>query len=435
VALGWSATVAAANAQVTETVLYSFPDTGYPYFDYAGNAPPLIADIDAKTGAARALYGVTQWEGSLNCRFGCGTAFKLAAPKPGHAVWKDTLLWQFTGGADGSYPGSAMVAQSKHISRTTPLYGTTPQGNGTVYSLVGTTLTTIYAFTGGADGGTPGNANVLTDASGALYVALQAGGTGAFGCGTIDKLTPPGVGETNWTETTIWTFNRMASDIGCAPTGLAMDKSGTIYGVTQYGGPPPGFNGNVFRLVPPQNGGTIWQERNLYNFTAAQNNSSQYSNLTIGRNGVLYGTESGNYGSSHGLVFAVTPPHGKAGWTGQIIWTFTGGNDGDLPLDSVLVDRNGAVYGTAEIGGSGAGGTVYKLTKPPRGQTAWTETTLWSFSFPNDILGSYPEGLVADKAGTLYGITGFGGSTYGEGCNGDYGCGTVYSLTGTGFAP
>jgi hypothetical protein len=419
-----------ACAQVAENILFNFkaPDNVDRIEAFF---PPLVVDAGGKNGAARALYGVTPADGSDNCNYGCGTLFKLTPPTQGQTYWTNFPLWNFTGGSDGSAPRSALLPGNKHVTRTTPFYGTTSAGNGTVYSVVGNTLTTIYTFTGGADGANPGTSNVVADASGALYVALQEGG-GTLGAGTIDKLTPPSQGQTAWTETTIWTFPKFLFNNGALPTGLVMDKAGALYGATQYGAGQT-YYGNVFKLTPPENGGTTWQEQTLYTFPSAVYDGNSgiylYSNLTIGKDGTLYGTNfgSGALGGSAGLVYEVKPPQGKKGWSGQPIWYFTGGADGAGPVDSVLVDRNGAVYGTTFFGGgSGEGGTVYKLTPPAKGQSAWTETTLWTFSYDNEGLGVEPEGLVADNAGTLYGIFSYGGPL---------GYGAVYSLTGTGFAP
>ena len=66
-----------------------------------------------------------------------------------------------------------------------------------------------------------------------------------------------------------------------------------------------------------------------------------------------------------------------------------GGSDGKNPVADLIADKEGALYGTTEIGGvSGCTnslanpnhcGTVFKLTPPAKGQTAWTETVLYSF--------------------------------------------------------
>jgi uncharacterized repeat protein (TIGR03803 family) len=62
-----------------------------------------------------------------------------------------------------------------------------------------------------------------------------------------------------------------------------------------------------------------------------------------------------------------------------VLYSFKGGSDGISPLAGLIADNHGALYGTTEIGGSGCPqypgcGTVFKLTPPAKGQTAWTET-------------------------------------------------------------
>lgn len=61
----------------------------------------------------------------------------------------------------------------------------------------------------------------------------------------------------------------------------------------------------------------------------------------------------------------------------ETVLRFTG-SDGIAPYASLIADMQGALYGTTP--GSGRGkGTVFKLTPPGTGQTAWTETVLYSF--------------------------------------------------------
>jgi len=112
-----------------------------------------------------------------------------------------------------------------------------------------------------------------------------------------------------------------------------------------------------------------------------------------------------------------------------------GGSDGGDPLAAVIADQAGALYGTTNQGGSQSNGVVFKLTPPKFGQSAWTDTTLWTFSGGSD--GSFPNSsLIADGQGAIYGTTEEGGSfppTATDLCN--FGCGVVFKLTGTGFVP
>ncbi len=106
-----------------------------------------------------------------------------------------------------------------------------------------------------------------------------------------------------------------------------------------------------------------------------------------------------------------------------VLYAFQGGNDGASPQAGLIADKAGNLYGTTYNGGGttncfGGCGTVFKLA--PGG----TETVLHAFQGGND--GEYPlAGLIADKSGNLYGTTNEGGGT---GCEYNQGCGTVFRL-------
>jgi len=76
---------------------------------------------------------------------------------------------------------------------------------------------------------------------------------------------------------------------------------------------------------------------------------------------------------------------------------------GAYPVASLIRDKAGNLYGTASYGGNStsASGTVFKLSPPAAGKTAWTETVLVDFDGKN---GQSPSGnLIADRDGNLYG--------------------------------
>ncbi len=329
---------------------------------------------------------------------------------------------------------AGLLATTKRINAGTTLYGTASTGGasnaGTVFALTGKKLTTLWAFTGGSDGDYPEGA-VVADRTGALYVTAEYGGQsyGFAGCGTIIKLTPPAKGQNIWTESTIWTFTN--GNDGCAPApGLIIDKSGALYGTATNGG-KNGY-GTVFELIPPQGQQTAWTEQTLWAFAGGADGAFSFAPLTAGKREVLYGTTYEGGTNDDGVVFSLTPPkNGNGPYTEQIVWSFTGGNDGAYPEAPVTLDKSGLLYGTPSDGANNNNGSAFKLTPPAQHHGTWTEATLWDFSGTD---GSQPSaGLTADKSGVLYGTTYQGGS--GTNCGDASGCGVAFSLTGTGFEP
>jgi uncharacterized repeat protein (TIGR03803 family) len=105
---------------------------------------------------------------------------------------------------------------------------------------------------------------------------------------------------------------------------------------------------------------------------------------------------------------------------------FTPGKDGEFPTAGLVFDQDGNLYGTTALGGANqSGGVVFELA--PKAGGGWTETVLYSFcSLANCTDGKYPNSLLFDSAGNLYGSTFFGGSDKGYFCYD--GCGVVFKL-------
>ena len=112
--------------------------------------------------------------------------------------------------------------------------------------------------------------------------------------------------------------------------------------------------------------------------------------------------------------------------TFNVLYTFSGGQDGNNPAAGVTIDRGGNLYGTAQQGGNTGGncgtegcGTVFKLVH--RG-SQWMFTPLYRFQGGAD--GSSPTGrVIFGPDGRLYGVAGTGGAGCGTG-----GCGVAYRL-------
>src|SRR5436305_10848576 len=180
------------------------------------------ADTDLETDSAGNIYGTTVLGGD----FGGGTVFQLRPTPDG---WVHTVLYSFTGGADGGEPYKGVT-----LDREGSLYGTAVTGGsgnceggrGGVYKLTKSgqtwSTTVIHAFTGGNDGSGPG-ARVTVDQSGNVYGMTPTGG--AYGLGTIYKIHQ--VANGTWTFRVIHTFTG-GSDGGSGSAGRMILRHGHL---------------------------------------------------------------------------------------------------------------------------------------------------------------------------------------------------------------
>ncbi|HEX4080649.1 MAG TPA: choice-of-anchor tandem repeat GloVer-containing protein [Rhizomicrobium sp.] len=148
-----------------------------------------------------------------------GTVFEYSAKG------KFTVLHAFAG-SDGFEPQGNLIQDSAHN-----LYGVTFSGGadnyGTVFKITAGDLATLYSFTGGADGGYP-TGGVVRDKAGNLYGATNLAGNGTTPFGTVFELAPAG------TLTTLYAFTGGAD--GGYPVGNVLQLQGKIYGTTSGGG-------------------------------------------------------------------------------------------------------------------------------------------------------------------------------------------------------
>ena len=164
-----------------------------------------------------------------------------------------------------------------------------------------------------------------------------------------------------------------------------------------------------------------------FNFT---NGAYPMTPVVFDSRGNLYGTTNGGgkFGSEFngGTVFELVP-QSDGSWTEKALYSFGNGFNG-VSLDGyypngIVFDAAGNLYGTALEGGdysrSREGlGVVFKLTKSDGGN--WTETVIHAFG-TLVLDGATPEaGVTLDAAGNIFGTTGGGGL---------YTWGTVYELT------
>ncbi len=220
--------------------------------------------------------------------------------------------------------------------------------------------------------------------------------------------------------TTLYSFSGKSD--GAEPSsGLVADASGNLYGVTFYGGSCSRSEGcgTVFELSPNGSGG--WSENVIHTFAGGSDGELPVGNLIFDANGNLYGTTSGGGPYNQGTAFELSP--GASGWTEQIIYSFGSSSSGDIPSGSLTVDADGNLYGmTIFSPNTTVGGTVYEISP---GGGGWTQTIVYNFAGGSD--GKWPYGsLTLDAAGNLYGTASEGGIIN---SNCSFGCGTVFRLS------
>jgi uncharacterized repeat protein (TIGR03803 family) len=387
------AAVAAPPAQAqTFTVLHTFagpPDGGFP------NGGVIV---DSKGN----LYGTTSEGGTGSCDGGCGTVFKLSPSGT------ETVLYSFTGtNGDGKYPQGGLVRDASGN-----LYGTTYGGGtsgtacsgygcGTVFMLNPTGHETVlYSFSGGVDGATP-EAGVVRDGEGNLYGTTKLGG--AYDWGTVFVV------DTSGTESVLHSFDGATGDGGDAVGGLILDSAGMLFGTTQGGGIVnshclPGLEigcGTVFQIS------TAGAETVLYSFTGYKDGNTPSGNVARDNAGNLYGTSQPQPTPvGYGTIFKL-----DAAGKFSVLHTFTGAAGGADPFAGLIRDADGNLYGTTYQGGGG--GTTCQTYDGGCG-IAFEFSHSGKFSVLHSFTGGKDGGwlfapLVLDTKGNLYGTANIGG--------------------------
>jgi uncharacterized repeat protein (TIGR03803 family) len=213
----------------------------------------------------------------------------------------------------------------------------------------------------------------------------------------------------------------MVNTDGALPwAGLAISGN-TLYGTTPIGG--HWGDGVVFAVNVDGTGFST-----LRSF-AGSDGTSPFGDLTVSNN-LLYGTGVDGGSTGGGVVFTIKT--NSNGFT--TLYNFKGpGNpflfngDGADPYSGLVLAGN-TLYGTAEAGGSAAGGTIFAVNTDGSHFTnlhSFTATSSDGRNMTNSD-GTAPQAGLALSGRTLYGAAFRGGST---------GAGTIFSLdiSGTGF--
>jgi uncharacterized repeat protein (TIGR03803 family) len=214
------------SAAGSEKVIHAFgspPDGTYP-------SAGLVRDSSGN------LYGTTSYGGSGSCNNGnqgCGTVFKI------DASGKETILYSFMGGNDGSYP-NWLIGDA-----TGNLFGLASNGQNTTQDIFKIDATGNFSvlYAGAL---APQITTIIRGPAGSFYGTAWGGNFNSScspnGCGVVFQLSPDGSG--GWTENVLHSFD--GAD-GWEPNNLVL-KVGALYGTTFFGGASD--LGTVFKLVP-----------------------------------------------------------------------------------------------------------------------------------------------------------------------------------------
>jgi len=351
-------------------------------------------------------YGTTLGGGAHDA----GTVFKMS---PHGSSWILSTLYSFTGSADGGAPTTGVTFGPDGTlygasSNGTTVYNLRPSATRPSSILAGWTERALYQFQGFEDGFNP-SGNLIFDHSGNIYGAMELGGQGCYdGCGLIYELSPSGQG---WQKTVVYNFQGGVD--GQAPEGIIFDQSGNIVGITNEGG--QNGVGTIFELTPSSGG---WSETTLYFFAYGSGGNYPAAGLVEDAVGNFYGGTL--FGSGEGgVIFELSPSNG--GWVYTVLYNFPAcGGYGTGPKAPLTLDAEGNLYGTFDGYYNSCPAGVFKLSP---GQGGWTYTLLHNFAGGSD--GAHPYSSVSiDPNGNLFGTASAGG----EGCY-SQGCGVVWEIT------
>ncbi len=309
-------------------------------FDFYSNGSYLLAGVTE--GSDGYLYGTSSNGGnSSGCGLGCGTLYRLK--KDGTEF---STLVTFNGSTSGSIPTAGVIEASDGY-----LYGTTQYSMpfdefyfyGTLYRVKkdGTEFKTLlYLYS-------RPQAGVIEGSDGYLYGTTYQGG--AHNYGTVYKVQKDGTGFNP-----IVNFDSVSN--GANPyAGVSESSDGYLYGTTVG----PSF-GTLYRV---KKDGTSFTK--LVTFDGVTQGANPYAGVTVGNGGWLYGTTYQGGLGGHGTTYQVKTD----GTTFKMLYSFcvTGVpcNDGANPYGEILQTSSGLLYGTTSGNGGSTpfGGTIFKLCR------------------------------------------------------------------------
>lgn len=347
------------------------------------------------------LFGTTELGGALTS----GTVFEIVKTDSGYASAPTTLV-NFTLAGGGVYPFGSLIADADGN-----LFGTTSSSGGVFeiaktdsgYASTATILAPINSYAG-----------LIADANGNLFGTTYNGG--ANGLGTVFEIAKTASGYSS-VPTILVSFN---AGTGNEPySRVTADANGNLFGTTSHGG--ANGLGTVFEIVKTADGyaSTPTVLVSASGGSGANAGIGQlHDTLIADADGNLFGTTSAGGERGYGTVFEIVKTANGYASTPTILVSFKGTN-GVSPIDSLIIDAAGNLFGATYAGGTTGYGTAFKIAKTANGYAS-DPTVLVNFTSSN----AHPSNtLIADSDGNLFGTTVGGAVNYG----------TVFEITGSGF--
>ena len=427
---------------VSDSFTGSGPVDGLHFVYWDASTTDLLTTVDISIGS-------TSFGGTPQTLTGVTNTF-LGTNQYGYALYQAN--YSFSGNGSGSYVTLSNACTTSGCSVGNPIYwdensgvGCTSQGcpstayEGTLgsipseaFSLEGDAgpecvhdvpaddFKIIHNFTGTENSPASG---LAIDRAGKVFGTTGAGGNN--GLGLAYRLAPRGQ---DWIFSPLYSFLGGASGQNPRPEIIGPDRA--LYGTADGGIQSCGSSGcgviYSLRLSPVACSTALcsWTENVVYQFTGDPDGWSPNGNLVFDQAGNLYGTTFG--GGAYrvwGTVYELTPSNG--GWTEKVIHSFSGGSDGGTPT-SLLLGRDGNLYGTTQNGGDGWG-VMFQLV--PSGDS-WEERVITSFGRCDNFNCFHL--LHQERSGTFYGTGSYSVyQCYIWGCNWNT-FGTIFTMSPSG---
>jgi uncharacterized repeat protein (TIGR03803 family) len=351
--------------------LYSFADPDHNDADGCGYNPSARLVVDL-SGSDPKLFGTTYQGGENN-----GGVIFLIAKDQTSGKWECRVLWAFRKDRENL----AKVGYASFGGLTSD-----PGAPNTFY-------------------GTAQYSRTVSDQSG---VRVRTGGV-------VFKISKSG---STWTYEVLKEFDPNSPGEGLVPTGPLLLDGVFLYGATFFGGTHDG--GVIYKL-----------DKNTKAFTRLHK-----FNGDVTANGAKFGYQpaQGQLVITGGFVYGATAAGGTtdlddpvagdlatggtlfriptAGGALKVIYNFDNQNTpelGYLPIGGLTVGPDGRLYGNTQLGGSDAGGVVFRLKRPDK--TPSRDNYEMLFDFGEGDFGFRPSGPVdVSAAGNITGTTRLGGS-------------------------